>query len=47
MPNRTTSEEQFEEFCQQRGIPLERIPETDARTPDYQILFAGSSLKPT
>lgn len=34
---RTISEEQFEAFCQNRGIPLQRIPESDTRTPDYQI----------
>lgn len=44
MPNRTISEEQFEEFCQQRGIPLERIPETEKRTPDYQITIGAERL---
>jgi hypothetical protein len=34
---RTISEEQFEAFCKNRGIPLERIPESDSRTPDYEI----------
>jgi hypothetical protein len=44
MPKRTTSEEQFEAFCQQRAIPLERIPESDARTPDYEIAFGAERI---
>jgi hypothetical protein len=44
MPKRTTSEEQFEAFCQQRGIPLERIPEADTRTPDYQVTIGAERI---
>ena len=44
MPKRTTSEEQFEEFCQQRDIPLERIPEADTRTPDYEITLGADRI---
>lgn len=40
----TISEEQFEAFCQNRGIPLERIPESEARTPDYQIDIDGERI---
>lgn len=41
---RTISEEQFEAFCQNRGIPLERIPECDKRTPDYQITIGSERI---
>ena len=44
MLKRTISEEQFEAFCQHRGIPLERIPESDTRTPDYQITIGSERL---
>ena len=44
MLKRTTSEEQFEAFCQQRGIPLERIPEADTRTPDYEIAVGAHRI---
>lgn len=44
MPKRTTSEEQFEAFCQLRGISLERIPEADTRTPDYQITIGSEQI---
>ena len=44
MAQRTTSEVQFEAFCQQTGIPLERIPEADTRTPDYQIVIGTERI---
>lgn len=44
MSKRTISERQFEAFCQQRGIPLERIPEADTRTPDYQIVIGTERI---
>jgi hypothetical protein len=44
MPSRTISEVQFEAFCQARGIPLERIPESDTRTPDYQIAIGADRI---
>ena len=44
MLKRTISEEQFEAFCQSRGIPLERIPESDTRTPDYQIAIESERV---
>jgi hypothetical protein len=44
MPKRTTSEEQVDAFCQQRGIPLERIPEADTRTPDYQVTIGAERI---
>jgi hypothetical protein len=44
MSRRTTSEVQFEAFCQQRGIQLERIPEADTRTPDYQIVIGTERI---
>jgi Holliday junction resolvase len=44
MLKRTISEVQFVAFCQHRGIPLERIPESDTRTPDYQITAGSERL---
>jgi hypothetical protein len=44
MPQRTTSELQFEAFCQKKGIALERIPEADTRTPDYQIVIGAERI---
>jgi hypothetical protein len=34
---RTLSEYLFERFCDERQIPWKRIPETGARTPDYEL----------
>jgi hypothetical protein len=34
---RTFSEYLFEWFCDERGIPCSRIPETTAKTPDYDL----------
>ena len=39
---RTLSEYLFERFCDERKIPWSRIPETDVRTPDYD-LFPGTT----
>ena len=36
---RTTSERVFEEFCHASGIDCRRIPETDTRTPDYELFL--------
>lgn len=44
MAQRTTSEVQFEAFCQQKGIVLQRIPEGDTRTPDYQIVIGSERI---
>jgi hypothetical protein len=41
---RTTSEREFEAFCQSRGIPLARIPEAETRTPDYEIEVQGQRI---
>ena len=35
---RTMSEKLFEEFCATKGIACNRIPESDTRTPDYELL---------
>lgn len=44
MLKRTISEEQLEAFCQRRSIPLERIPGSDSRTPDYQITIGSERI---
>jgi hypothetical protein len=41
---RTSSEREFEAFCRIRGIPLERIPEADTRTPDYEIAIGSERV---
>jgi len=35
----TISEREFEAFCKARGIPFERISETNTRTPDYELVL--------
>jgi hypothetical protein len=35
---RTFAEYLFERFCDEHGIPCARVPETTAKTPDYEIL---------
>ncbi len=37
----TVSEREFEAFCRLQGIPFERIPETNTRTPDYELRLSG------
>jgi hypothetical protein len=44
MSTRTTSELEFESFCRLRGVPLVRIPETDTRTPDYEIVIGSDRI---
>lgn len=40
----TVSEREFELFCRLRGVPLTRIPETDKRTPDYEITLGPERI---
>jgi hypothetical protein len=40
----TISEREFEKFCRARRIPFERVPETDCRTPDYEIVLNASRV---
>lgn len=35
----TLSEQLFETYCSRHGIVWERVPETDSRTPDYELIF--------
>jgi hypothetical protein len=35
---KTMSEEVFEDFCARRGIVCHRVPEGEARTPDYELI---------
>jgi hypothetical protein len=37
----TISEQLFEEFCRRVKIRCERVPEGDARTPDYDVFLDG------
>ena len=34
---RTFAEYLFERFCDERGVPCSRIPETESKTPDYEL----------
>ena len=40
--SQTISEREFEAFCTLRGIPFERIPETNTRTPDYELVLESA-----
>lgn len=40
----TRSEQLFEKFCAHRGINVNRVPESDGRTPDYEIDFVGTRV---
>ena len=44
MSERTISEMYFEKLCLARGIACERIPESDARTPDYRVAIDSVEL---
>lgn len=41
---RTFAEYLFERFCDEHGIPCSRIPETTAKTPDYEIFSSTTPV---
>ncbi len=44
MAERTWSEQLFERYCQDKGIPFERIPEAETKTPDYRLKVANVEI---
>ena len=40
----TVSEREFEAFCRLRGIRLERIAVSEARTPDYEVVVGSDRI---
>ena len=44
MPNRTISEELFEQFCLANGVPCEPIATDAVRTPDFRIRLGDAQI---